>query len=212
MPPWLLGHWPAAFDPLFKAGYDLVGSTRHSGFLPAISPHIQTTAYGLSGRAWRTLTEAGFFGRTVSENNIEIIEKYEIGLTRQLESLGLNVASLVPDKTWGRGDWLDNPTSIEGDANYRRGYFGSSFHPLDVVFVKSNRNIYKLKQLDALASLLFIPDLGHLMADVPVVHIYLSKLARRRLSMITSELRDRERKVQIEKFIRALRRTFRFRR
>lgn len=213
VPPWLQGHWPKAFDPLFNAGFDLVGATRNSGSLPdAISPHIQTTAYGLSGRAWKILTDMGFFRQRIAKKKIEIIEQYEIGLTRRLEGLGLRVGSLVPDRIWHRGNWMDNPTSIEGDAHYERGYFGSSFHPLDVVFPKSNRKIYQMKHLDRFASLLIVPELGHHLGDEPVVRSYLSKLARRRSSIINAELRYRELQLRIEEFRRALRRTFRFRR
>lgn len=211
--PWQQGYWPAAFDPLFKVGFDLVGATRNSGFLPdAMSPHIQTTAYGLSGRAWRMLTEKGFFNQRIAKKKIEIIEQYEIGLTCQMQGFGLRVASLVPDRIWHDGNWMVSPTSIEGDANYKRGYFGSSFHPLDVVFPKTNRNIYKLKQLNTLASLLFVPELGHHLEDEPVVQSYVSKLTRRRFSMINFELRFRAFHLRIEKFRRALRRTLRFRR
>ena len=53
-----------------------------------------------------------------------------------------------------KGDNFDgklNPTSRNGDLQFRQAYFGRSAHPYEILFVKTERNLFPVEYLNRLA-------------------------------------------------------------
>ena len=179
VPAWLQHDWTRAFDIAFEAGFDLVGTTEHTGG-GDIPQHVQSSSYALSGAAFTQLLERGFFAGEVSGDKQHIIRDYEIGLTQEIERMGLQSGVLVNSRTWHGTDWWYNPTSRDGDGNYRDAFFGTSLNPFHAVFPKVNRKIYSVSYLDNLTASLIVTPESSSLRKIPLVDSYLTRLEHRR--------------------------------
>ncbi len=193
VPMWVRGQWDRTFQPLFDQGLDLVGTTTHSGGgvlggPRAVAPHTQSATYALSGRGFRRLVEIGFYDQEHPEEKEEIIERYEMGLSREMESAGFRSGSLVPNRMRWPNGFERNPTSRDGDPNYRGGHFGSSIGPLHSVFPKVNRNIYSERALLKLATACEISELGASLQGMALVASYLKRIERNRSLAISLQM------------------------
>lgn len=193
VPTWVRGQWDRTFQPLFDQGLDLVGTTMHSGGgvlggRRTVAPHIQSASYALSGRGFRRLVEIGFYDQEHAEGKEAIIDGYEIGLSNEMRNAGFRFGSLVENRMRRQKGFEQNPTSRDGDPNYRGGHFGSSIGPYHSVFPKVNRNIYAERALLKLATACEISELGASLQGEPLVASYLKRIERNRSLAISLQM------------------------
>lgn len=116
--------------------------------------HVQTMAYGLPNAVLKKLISSGFYQEDRDSTKTLAIENYEIHLSQLILQQGKNLRCLLPE--FNQIDYRlphinINPTSTIGDPNEVLGYFGRSVHPYEVLFVKTNRNLYSEEYLARLA-------------------------------------------------------------
>ena len=124
-------------------GHSICYQERYGG-IPPFS-HIQTMVYGLSSSVLSKLIDNGFYREERDLTKTLAIEDYEIHLSQLVLQQGKNLRCLLPE--FNQIDYRlphvnINPTSTVGDPNEVLGYFGRSVHPYEVIFVKTNRNLY----------------------------------------------------------------------
>ena len=118
---------------------------------PGPFPHVQTTAYALRAETLRGLIDDGFYASCDTPmNKAQVIIRYEVGLSHRLLRQGRNIACL-PDLYRGR-DYRRvtqnfNWAAPDGDPAYPGRYFGRSLHPLEVMFIKTNRRLLTGREL-----------------------------------------------------------------
>ena len=120
--------------------------------------HVQTTSYLLPKNSLLHLINEGFFSSSGILDKEEAIRDYELRLSQILKSNGLNLRSLLPEynKIDYRLPHSDiNPTSENGDACFKDAYYGRTIHPNEIIFIKTNREIYPLAYFDKLTYSLF---------------------------------------------------------
>jgi hypothetical protein len=111
-------------------------------------------AYGLPNAVLKKLISSGFYQEDRDSTKTLAIENYEIHLSQLILQQGKNLRCLLPE--FNQIDYRFphaniNPTSTIGDPNEELGYFGRSVHPYEVLFVKTNRNLYSEEYLARLA-------------------------------------------------------------
>ena len=169
------GFWAEYFIEQLQPDVGLVGSTIN--ILPMSSPcsisysqkygetgnysHVQSTAYLLPKKSLLHLIEIGFFSSAGLPDKEDAIRDYEVRLSQLIKKQGWNLKSLLPeynliDYRMPHGDI--NPTSDQGDPCFKDGYFGRTIHPQEIIFIKTNRNIYSLDYFDRLTHTLFSLD------------------------------------------------------
>jgi hypothetical protein len=160
--------WTDVFKEKLHADARLVGSTIN--ILSAKSPtstrykakyggrepfsHVQTMAYAMPQETLNYLHGQGFYVKKPLLTKQEVIEEYELRLSQLILANGWNIASLLPeyDAIDFRKHHADvNPTSRSGDPCFENAYFGRSAHPFELVFIKTNRNIFNIKYLERLS-------------------------------------------------------------
>ena len=160
--------WTSIFRDKITSEIGLIGTTIN--ILPTNSPpsreyrkryggdepysHVQTMAYAVPQKTFKYLYESGFYEIRSELTKEEVIEDYELRLSQVVLSMGLNIACLLPEynKIDYRGKHQEiNPTSRNGDVCYPNAYFGRSAHPFEVIYIKTNREIYNIKYLERLA-------------------------------------------------------------
>jgi hypothetical protein len=151
--------WTERFVDALHADVHLVGSSIN--VLPESSPftakfaalfdypkpysHVQTTAYALSRDALRHLRRIGFYDVHDALPKDEVICRYELRLSQEIKRAGWNLGCLL-----ARYKGVDyrlphtdpNPTSNQGDPLFRGAYFGANAKPEELVFVKTNRDLF----------------------------------------------------------------------
>lgn len=120
--------------------------------------HIQTTSYLLPKQALLYLISEGFYSSSGILDKEDAIRDYEVRLSQLITQRGWNLRSLLPE--YNNIDYrmphIDiNPTSDHGDPCFKDCYFGRSIHPNEIIFIKTNREIYPLAYYDRLAYSLF---------------------------------------------------------
>lgn len=120
--------------------------------------HAQTTSYLLPKKTLLSLIKAGFYNSTGIPDKEDAIRDYEVRLSQLIKDQGWNLRSLLPEY-----NTLDyrlahediNPTSDHGDPCFKDSYFGRTAHPNEIIFIKTNREIYPLAYFDRLTYSLF---------------------------------------------------------
>jgi hypothetical protein len=115
--------------------------------------HVQTMCYAMPQKVLLFLCKGGFFNVQENLGKSDVIRDYEIRLTQVILSGGWNIKSLLPEYNhidYRLSHQNINPVSANGDANCNFGYFGRTVHPLEVIFIKVNRNLFSMKYLDRL--------------------------------------------------------------
>lgn len=116
--------------------------------------HAQTMAFGLTLPAMKHLTDLGFFRRRDSLTKAEVVRDYELRLSQLVLAAGMTIRCFLPeyDHIGSDSDTSNcNPLAPHGDPCVRGGYLGRTLHPYDVVFIKTNRNLWSNAFLEMLA-------------------------------------------------------------
>lgn len=150
--------WVESFTRNFNENVALVGSSiailerdslisqhlrRFYSFAPPYS-HVQTTAYALTSGAMKHLIKTGFYDFHERLDKLDVICRYEIGLSQEIIKAGWDMKACLSkynDIDYRSAHSDINPTSRQGDALYRRAYFGKTAAHRELVFVKTNRRI-----------------------------------------------------------------------
>ena len=164
--------WVDKFIELFDPGTGLVGSTicilnkdnyhakRYINKWGGESAtHVQSTAYAMHVSTYIYLIDAGFYCNKQWLTKDDVIEDYEIRLSQQILKMGLNLKCVLP--VYNKINYLVphqdiNPTSKNGDPCLINAFFGRNIHPLEGIFVKSNRKVYAKNYLNLLAKSMLI--------------------------------------------------------
>jgi len=120
--------------------------------------HTQTTSYLLPKQTLLYLINKGFYSSSGILDKEDAIRDYEVRLSQLITLQGWNLRSLLPE--YNNIDYRIphtdiNPTSDNGDPCFKDCYFGRSIHPNEIIFIKTNREIYPLAYYDRLAYTLF---------------------------------------------------------
>lgn len=165
LPPYVGADWVTCFTRHLRDEVGLVGSTinildrngresqefksRHGGNAPF--SHVQTTAFALSRKALSVLLEAKLFSNDATLAKLNVVTDFEILMSQILIRAGWNIKCLLPEYNvvdYRQAHQDINPTSANGDPCYEGAYFGRSAHPHEVMFVKTNRNIFPMHFLE----------------------------------------------------------------
>jgi hypothetical protein len=168
LPPGAAQNWQQIFETKLTGEVGLVGSTinilssaslfsriykaRYGGREPF--SHVQTMSYVLSRAALQYLRESGFYANWPALDKNDVIVDYELELSQRLLRGGWNISALLPEYATidYRGIHAEiNLTSSGGDPSIACRYFGRSAHPFEVLFIKTNREIFHEAYLDRLA-------------------------------------------------------------
>jgi len=153
--------WPTHFIELFKHNVKVVGTTIniymkntvHDRDLKNIykreNPfnHVQSMFFCIDKEYFRHLIKINFFNENEINNIANIIDLItikEIGLSQEALNNGWNINCILPN--YKDLDYLKvvkdiNPSSVDGDPNYKDAYFGKTIDKYDVIFFKNNRNM-----------------------------------------------------------------------
>jgi hypothetical protein len=121
--------------------------------------HVQTMAYALSRKALMCLMEHDFYGLNDALSKNEVIRDYEIRMSQMVMACRFNIKCLLPEYNLidYRVPHRDaNPTSKQGDPSFSHAYFGRTVHPFEVIFVKTNRQLFSQQYLNRLAYSAFV--------------------------------------------------------
>jgi hypothetical protein len=160
-------HWTEYFIEQLDPEVGIVGSTIniHSSSSPyseayfkkyggiGLCSHVQTTSYLLPRKSLLFLIDQGFYALQGILNKDEIILEYELKLSQLLKERGWNLKSLLPEYNqidFRKKHFDVNPTSFYGDLLFKSRYFGRTVHPYEVIFIKTNRDLYSSAYLDRL--------------------------------------------------------------
>lgn len=151
-------NWVSFFTSKLTGDVHLVGSTIN--ILPSASfiaaafkeqfdyeepySHVQTTTYALSRVALKHLLKIGFYDVSERLDKLDVIVRYELRLTQEIKRNGWNIQCFLP--TYNSIDyrlWHEdmNFSATNGDPLYSGAYYSRTAHPMELVFVKTNRNM-----------------------------------------------------------------------
>lgn len=119
-------------------GYHYANMTGRQGPFP----HIQTTAYMMTGEAFSALKASGFYDQLEAMTKSDVVAEYEIGMSEFMRSKGWRITSILSDTVFDQPDkapQFDNFSVKEGDPQYPNAYFGRTLGAEEVVFIKTNR-------------------------------------------------------------------------
>lgn len=147
--------WQHAFTDMIQGDTKLVGTTINISTLsydhvpllrhwPLPHAHVQSQMFAMDRQCLMFLQDKVFVPHDPSHSFKDVIQIKEIGMSQWVIHHGWNINCLL-EKYKG----LDyrtikediNPTSRFGDPNYDGCYFGSTFTPYDVMFIKANRDL-----------------------------------------------------------------------
>ena len=161
LPDYVGGDWTEVFARHLTGDVHLVGTgfsrvpedSRLITHLPkgAYAPPydtLQTTAYALSRTALRRLQESGFYKTDATWTKDEVIALYEIRLSLEIRAQGWKIRCLLPTYSDGDGATL-NLSARGGDPHQRRAFFSRTLSPLELIFVKTGRNMLSERELNS---------------------------------------------------------------
>ena len=114
--------------------------------------------HGLKMKSLLHLIKIGFFASSAIYDKEDAIRDYEVKLSQLIKKQGWNLKSLLPE--YNAIDYRVphqdiNPTSNQGDPCFKDAYFGRTIHPHEIIFIKTNRDLYSLAYFDRLTHTLF---------------------------------------------------------
>lgn len=115
----------------YKEKYEIADSIK---FLT----HAQTTAYALCNASFLYLKGIGFYNIEHEMDKIETIASYEIRLSQILLKTGYLLNCLLPEYNSS----LYDIEEISGDILYKDFYLGRTIHPYEVMFIKTERDLW----------------------------------------------------------------------
>lgn len=107
--------------------------------------------YALTQQSLRYLVQKGFYDIEKKLSKEGVICDYKIRLSQLLISNGWNIRCLLPEYNlidYRRAHNDINPTSTQSDPSFAFSYFGRTVHPLETIFIKTNRDLVCQKYLD----------------------------------------------------------------
>ena len=116
--------------------------------------HVQTMAFCLHVDTLRFLINNDFFSINEPMSKLDLIINYEILLSQIIIQSGGNISCLLEeynDIDYRKKHIDINPHSHNGDAIFEGAYFGRTPHPFEVLFIKTNRNLYSSQFLNKLS-------------------------------------------------------------
>lgn len=116
--------------------------------------HVQTTAYALTHQALKYLIDIGFYNIPSIEDKDDIVVEYEIRLSQEIKKQGWNIKCFLSNYNtinYCQPHHDINLTSHNGDPLNAKAYFGRTLHALELVFIKTNRNLLSSIDLDSLS-------------------------------------------------------------
>lgn len=151
--------WTTLFTSRLKGDVHLAGSSinvlsphtkisevfkQRFDYSPPFS-HVQTTAYALSSTAIKHLVNIGFYSENNTLSKEEVICSYELRLSQEIKKNGWNIECCLLQK-YNEIDYRTphtdpNFSSQNGDPLYRGAYFGRTATPLELIFIKTNRDL-----------------------------------------------------------------------
>lgn len=120
--------------------YSVEFQNRHGGDGPY--SHVQSMVFALKRDTLQFLKEAVFKETDEAIEKNRLVVDYEILMSQALIRRGFNIKCLLPEYNqldYRRPHGEINPTAVNGDPCYEGAYFGRTLHPLESVFVKTNR-------------------------------------------------------------------------
>lgn len=134
-------------DPRIKSGDRSANSNFHG--------HLQSFAFALKSETLASLIESGFFPSDGFGSKMQIIDRFEVGLSRWVFEHKKAISCWCPprvyysmpspseDNNWG--------VAIDGDMNYFGSLVGRTPSPYEMIFVKTNRGAYLESYLHSLS-------------------------------------------------------------
>lgn len=166
-------HWQDVFIDMFKNDVKLVGTTINilPGNFPSLteqgfrSPysHVQSQMFAMDNECLKFLTPLIFADDATSMSFQEVIEKKEVSMSQYVLQNGWNINCVLPkyrDIDYRSLDRDINSTSSSGDPSFDGSYFGGTYTPYDVVFIKTNRGLIDAKELRELREVRDIEHFG----------------------------------------------------
>jgi len=146
--------WQTVFIDLLGDNVKLVGTTINiiptpfpylveQGFRAPYS-HVQTQMFAMDKECLEFLKPIIFDDDAASMDFQEVIERKEIAMSQHVLNKGWNINCVLPKYKGLDYRTLEtdiNPTSASGDPSLNGAYFGGTYTPYDVVFVKTNRGL-----------------------------------------------------------------------
>lgn len=146
--------WQKVFIDMLTGDTKLVGTTIN--ILPTSSPylaeqgfrapysHVQSQMFVMDKECFEFLRSLIFLDDVSSMDFQSIIETREIAMSQHVLKNKWNINCLLPG--YKGLDYRSltediNPTSADGDPSFNGAYFGGTYNPYDVVFVKTNRGL-----------------------------------------------------------------------
>ena len=176
IPPYINTPWYQIFIDLLDGNVGLVGATINKlvntdshfksftkKYTCDSADHLQTPIYAMSKDVFEYLFNHGFYDLKDSLTKGQIIEDYELLLTKLVLDGGWQVKCLLPEfeinKSTPLGEMVCK-TSPNGDILGPRQYFGRTAHPYETIFVKTNRRLYTDDYLNRLAHSMYWESLN----------------------------------------------------
>ena len=164
IPKYYKNDWPEIFLSLLSDEVVLVGSAinilpsetsyskkfqKQYNFNPPFV-HVQTPSFALSSQGFKLLKKKGFFDHNTHLSKLDTIFRYEILMSTLIINNGFSIGSVLP--LYNKFDFNNrnlniNGTSINGDVSYKSAFYGRSISPLEMIFIKTNRNMITKREL-----------------------------------------------------------------
>lgn len=113
--------------------------------------HVQTTAYAMTSKAFNHLLSINFYDSSEQLSRIDVICRYEIRLSYEIIKKGWTIGCLLPE--YNLIDYqtknIDKSMVLGGEegAIDRGVYFGRTANPMEILFIKTNRNTISNEEL-----------------------------------------------------------------
>jgi hypothetical protein len=149
--------WTIPFINLLKDDVKLVGTTinltdginiNNKDFLfdkQNYYAHVQSQMFATDLECLKFLISKGIFDLLIEKHFLKFIILKEVGMSYHVLKNNWNISCLLPE--YQNIDYRTlnvdfNPTSINGEMNYKNAYFNRTLHPYEAIFIKTNRNLF----------------------------------------------------------------------
>lgn len=112
--------------------------------------HVQTPFFILPREILNKLNNMKFFNSDISWSKNQTIHNYEVLMSQLIKKMGYNLKSFndIYNSIDYRLKHNDiNTSSRNGDSLYKGAYFGRTYLPEELIFLKTNRNMYSYIRL-----------------------------------------------------------------
>jgi hypothetical protein len=147
--------WTEPFKNLLKNDVKLVGTTinltenfeygeKYLSIKKKYYVHVQSQFFVTDLECLKFLISKGIFNLFTENNFIKLIALREIGMSQHVLNNNWNISCILQE--YQNIDYrtlnIDfNPTSTNGEMNYKNRYFNRTLHPYEAIFIKTNRDL-----------------------------------------------------------------------